>query len=197
MEIKKMLAFHDDPAIKQKYVDRVKMHQKLDQIAKGVYYENINGKIRACGVGCTIEGDDHQKYETELGIPIEIAYLEDIIFEGLPNGQAKKFPNQFLSAIKVGADLSKVIPKIVIWQFEDKKHGLKTIIEVADDTEGMDWCNEVVELYRRGMDETAPSSEYMALYEKTDRAGAGAGDGYDERMIVLRDEFLRLLKECK
>ena len=210
-----LIAYKGDKKVKAKYLARVKAHEKADEIVKGQYWQYGKG----CAVGCTIEGSDHRKYETELGIPIEIAYLEDTIFENLPNGEAKKFPAQFLSAIKVGADLSKVIPKIVIWQFEDKKHGLRTIKEVADDTKVMGWCYKVVELYRRRMDETIPVSEYNALYQEIARAGAGAGAWawvvagawagawagaragagaeYDERMLALRDEFLRLLKECK
>ena len=61
----KLRAFHNDPKIKAKYVARVLEHQRLDHIVKGIYWE----KGKGCAVGCTIEGSDHSKYETELGIP--------------------------------------------------------------------------------------------------------------------------------
>ena len=44
--MKKLLAFHNDPEIKAKYVARVKAHQKADEIIKGRYWEN--GKVRQC-----------------------------------------------------------------------------------------------------------------------------------------------------
>jgi hypothetical protein len=47
-------------------------------------------------------------YETELGIPVMLARLEDWIFEGLPVERAKLWPKQFLTTIKSGSDLSLV-----------------------------------------------------------------------------------------
>lgn len=79
------LAYKNKPSIKKKYVARVKAHRDADEIVKGIYWENGKG----CAVGCTIEGRDHSKYETELGIPRILAHLEDTIFEGLPNGTPK------------------------------------------------------------------------------------------------------------
>ena len=105
-----MKAFHNDVAIKEKYLARVKAHELADEIIKGKYWENGKG----CAVGCTIEGNEHSRYETELGIPRQIARLEDRIFEGRPNKEAMKFPLKFLQAIKVGADLSIVIPKFFV-----------------------------------------------------------------------------------
>lgn len=102
-----MLAFKNDPKIKAKYVKRVRDHYKADEIVQGVYWKNGKG----CAVGCTIEGSDHNHYKTELGIPSELAYLEDRFFEELNNGDAKEFPLRFLKAIKPGADLSLVTTK--------------------------------------------------------------------------------------
>ena len=197
MAIKKMLAFHNDTTIKQKYVDRVKEHQRLDHIAQGVYYETGGEKPKMCGVGCTIHGNDHKKYETELGIPEEIAHLEDIIFEELSNEKAKDFPLRFLEAIPVGADLSHVIPQLVIWQFEDGEYGLKNIQEVKDDKEAYGFCEEVVALYKRELKGKKPTqAEYQELYEKIDWSGAwawawaGAGAG---AYTALADKFIELL----
>ncbi len=216
-----LTAFHSKKEIKSKYLARVKAHEKSDEIAHGYYWENGKG----CAVGCTIEGSDHMKYEKELGIPVEVAYLEDVIFEGLTNGESKKFPAQFLKAIKIGSDLSKVTAQLVIWQFEDKKYGLKHIKEIKDDSELYRWCEEVVNLYRRSLTEEVKESEYYELYERIDRAGArarawawavagararawawawavawaraGARAWAEEKYyLALRDEFLRLIKEA-
>ncbi len=110
-----LVAFHGDPAIKDKYLSRVAAHRAADELVHGVTWENGKG----CAIGCTLEAYDHARYETELGIPEILARLEDAIFEGLPNGKAQKWPERFLSAIKPGAELSLVGWKFLLWLFED------------------------------------------------------------------------------
>ena len=72
-----MIAFHNDPTIKEKYLSRVTEHERADEIVKGQYWENGKG----CAVGCTIHSGNHAAYETELGIPRWMARLEDCISE--------------------------------------------------------------------------------------------------------------------
>lgn len=128
-----MLSFHNDASIKQKYIDRVKLHFEADEIIKGVYWENGKG----CAIGCTLYSGSHINYEIELGIPEILAYLEDIIFESLPNDLAKTWPLQFLAAINVGVDLSLIWPKFAYWLLVDPEHGVikfnrhQSIIDVA------------------------------------------------------------------
>ncbi|MBU6429257.1 MAG: hypothetical protein KGR26_09625, partial [Cyanobacteria bacterium REEB65] len=102
-----LIAYHNDPTIKAQYLERV----RHDQLVKGQYW--CNGKGYA--VGCTIHSDEHDRYETELGIPTAIAYLEDRLFEGLPNERAMVWPEEFLAAIEPGADLSRVSSQFFIW----------------------------------------------------------------------------------
>jgi hypothetical protein len=80
-----MLSYHSDPAVKAKYLARVEGHAAADEIIKGRYWEAGKG----CAVGCTIHGGSHEDFELELGIPQMLAWLEDVIFEGLPNRLAK------------------------------------------------------------------------------------------------------------
>ena len=103
-----MLSFHSDPSLKSNYLARVAGHADADEIIKGRYWENGKG----CAVGCTIHGETHASFERELGIPQMLAWLEDVIFEGLPNRLAKTWPERFLSSIAPGRDLSPVG-----WQF--------------------------------------------------------------------------------
>ncbi len=120
-----MKAYHNDIKVKKLYVDRVIAHQKADEVVKGQYWENGRG----CAVGCTIHSSNHKAYETELGIPEWLARVEDVIFEGLPNNKAKKWPLQFLKAIKPGVDLDKAKPLFIVFvlkpnlkNFDNKKH---------------------------------------------------------------------------
>jgi hypothetical protein len=99
-----LIAYHGDPAIKSKYLNRVLAHQAADEIAHGFYWENGKG----CAVGCTLHSNRHAAYETELGVSRMLARLEDRLFEGMANGKSKEFPAKFLAAIQPGADLSRV-----------------------------------------------------------------------------------------
>ncbi|MGG6283718.1 hypothetical protein ACQ4M3_19225 [Leptolyngbya sp. AN03gr2] len=47
--------------------------------------------------------------------------MEDRIFEGLENREAKEFPLEFLEAIPVGADLSNVWNLFAVWLLEEVK----------------------------------------------------------------------------
>ncbi len=103
-----MLSYQSDPAVKAKYLARVDGHAAADEIIKGRYWEAGKG----CAVGCTVHGASHDDFERMLGIPRMLAWLEDVIFEGLANKRAKLWPQQFLWAIEPGKDLSRVG-----WQF--------------------------------------------------------------------------------
>jgi hypothetical protein len=99
-----MIAYHGKNEVRDFYTNRVRLHQSQDEIIQGTGWENGKG----CAVGCTLHSYQHDGYPIELGIPIELAYLQDCIFEGLPNSEAKNFPLRFLESIKVGADLTDV-----------------------------------------------------------------------------------------
>ena len=92
-------AFHDDPAIKAKYIARVEAHRAADELIRGVGWENGRG----CAIGCTLDAYDHSRYPIELGLPEWFARLEDAIFEGLPVERAMRWPSDVLRAIPVGA----------------------------------------------------------------------------------------------
>ena len=138
-----MLAYHNDPSIKARYLARVKAHAEADEIIKGRYWEAGKG----CAVGCTIHGSDHLLYETELGIPARLAHLEDHLFERLPNGEAKKWPYLFLDSIQVGADLLTIWQKWVLWQLGDPQHGVIRYTREKDGTRQA--VQRVIDLYQQ------------------------------------------------
>ena len=124
-----LLSFHGDPKVKKKYLSRVKAHAKADEIIKGQYWDDKKG----CAVGCTIHSSDHSAYEKELGLPEWLAKLEDVIFEGLPNGEAKKWPSQFLEAIPVGINLDKVKWKFCVFVLKENIERVLGLRDISDD----------------------------------------------------------------
>jgi len=113
-----MQAFHGSQEIKDKYLTRVREHAAMDQIIQGYGYWR-GGK--GCAVGCTLHHFDglHGQYEVELGIPRELAFMEDYAFERMGAAASKTWPERFLSSIIVGSDLSSVYLKLVEWVLLD------------------------------------------------------------------------------
>ena len=179
-----MKAFLNDTKVKEKYLSRVRAHASADEIIKGQYWEDGKG----CAVGCTIHSSDHDKYEKLLGIPRWLAYLEDSIFEGLPNGEAKNFPEQFLSAINVGADLTPVYHKFMIWLLVDPLQG---VLRFADER-GAVAIKRVAELHQLELGPTEGRPDSSAWAAAWAAAGDAAGDA---ARISQRDALLRLLRE--
>lgn len=135
-------AFHGDPAIKQKYLDRVRAHRAAGNLIQGTGWDGSKG----CAVGCTLEKYDHAAYETELGIPEWLARVKDSLHRGMTENDAMAWPERFLSAIPVGADLEQVKAPFLIYVLE-------CALEKFDHDAYPD-CKEaivnVIELYRRG-----------------------------------------------
>ncbi len=105
-----LLAFHNDPAVKAKYLARVESHIAADHLIRGTGWDGFRG----CAVGCTLEDYDHSRYPVELGIPEWLARVEDTLFEGMTKGRAETWPRDFLAAITPGVDLERVKAPFVI-----------------------------------------------------------------------------------
>src|SRR5882757_372452 len=151
-----MLAFHGDSKIKAKYLKRVRAHAKADEIVHGKYWEDGKG----CAVGCTIHDSSHAAYETELGIPQQLARLEDTLFEGQSNGAAKTFPARFLSAIKPGADLSRVHWQFLHWLLTEELAGRDHPLVASE----IKQCADILIPLTKGLpvDKSAESAESAA-----------------------------------
>ena len=91
-------AYHGDPAVKAKYIARMRAHQEAGELVHGIYWKGGTGGA----IGCTVHSDNHVAYETELGMPEWFALLEDDIFVGMSKAASYRFPMDILSAIPVG-----------------------------------------------------------------------------------------------
>ena len=149
-----LLAFHNDPKIKQKFLRRVRAHKRADAFMQGIYFEkHVSNKMIGCAIGCTLELDPdanmiaistgpysviHGQYESQLGIPAQLAMIEDCVFEALSLPYLLDWPEEFLMNINVGADLSEALREIMMWLVEDPIFGLKTTVSVDELTHTLD-----------------------------------------------------------
>jgi hypothetical protein len=160
-----MLTFHGSQELKDQRIAQVRAHRLADQLIHGQYWQDGKG----CAVGCTVHSGDHMAYESELGIPVELAYAEDHIFESLPNGKALMWPERFLQAIPVGVDLraTHVNKRYVLALLTDEKRGLMRLIR-NDETRKL--ATELVEFLKQGISEPAPTAAPDALRRLSYRA---------------------------
>jgi hypothetical protein len=160
-----MLTFLNDPKLKEQRIAQVRAHRLADQLVKGKYWEDGKG----CAVGCTIHSGNHEDYETELGIPVELAYLEDRIFESLDNGNAMMWPERFLAAIPVGVDLrgTHINKRFVLALLTDKKRG---VIQRIKNEEAKKKGLDLVELLKEGIAAPFPTDPPRALADLADLA---------------------------
>ena len=149
-----LTAYHNDPQLKDRIMAKIAAHREADEIIKGTYWAEGKG----CAVGCVLEDPDggHIRYEAEFGIPVQLAYLEDAIFEALPEDASIAWPERFMGAIKPGADLSRVWPEFAIWLMVDEKWG---VVNTADDDRVKDICRRVADGYARLGTENALNDE--------------------------------------
>ena len=149
---KTLVAYHGDAALKASVLAQMAEHRKQDQIAQGFYWRNGDGKpFRGCAVGCLTHDPEggHHLYEANWGIPEVLAHLEDSLFESLPVDQAQLWPERFLDAIPVGADLTNVWPRFAVWLMIDEKWGVANVTD-KDDIKHV--CGEVARGYQARID---------------------------------------------
>jgi hypothetical protein len=176
-----MEAFHNDRAVKAKYLKRVRAHAKADRLIQGMGWENGRG----CAIGCTLENYDHSRYPIELGVPLELARLEDCIFERLPKADAMKWPAAFLSAIPVGADLSMVWPRFALWMLRGLPELTRPDVKAAVDgvvTLYEQWVDlgvkPAAEKWRKARSAAADAAAYAAYAAYADAAAAAYAAAY-------------------
>ena len=125
-----ILAYHNDPERKARFLAELKAHQQADRFLRCTYWDKDDQ--RGCAVGCSIESitrhidttvqinhNDHAGLADWLGIPTALAFLEDRLFEGVTIERSKTWPVEFAEAIPVGADLSMAMPRFLHWLLSD------------------------------------------------------------------------------
>ena len=124
-----MQAYLGQADLKAALITEIGKHEAADEIAKGTY-GSMNGQWRGCAIGCSlrslnrIQGAEdinartglHERFPSELGLPLWLGFLEDSIFEQLPDDLAKMWPRRVMESIPVGAVISdRVLGQILIW----------------------------------------------------------------------------------
>jgi hypothetical protein len=182
-----MKAYLNDAELKKDFVKEIKRHQEADQIIQGTYAKGSGKNWKGCAVGCSIHSlnrikkktyktSNHSVYETELGIPRQLAYLEDRIFEGLDVKTSKEWPLRFSQAIRPGADLSLVVSKFMVAVLKDENFGVYKFAH----RDGKKAIDNVVALYERKLSGSEPTrEEWLEARDEASLARRAAYAAYD------------------
>jgi hypothetical protein len=122
------LSFPHPDLTREAFLASTRAHRAADRIAHTGY--GFAERQSGCAIGCAIETindltgsehahDDHDAVASALGLPVQLAQLEDAIFEGLPHAASLDWPVQFAEAIPDRADLSGVWPTFAAWILRD------------------------------------------------------------------------------
>ena len=179
------LTYHGKVAEKRATLKQLREHRKADEIVQGLYWEPTNGSGRGCAVGCLTHspGGGHGQFPDRWGVPENIAYLIDHIFESLPEEEAKDWPIRFMSAIPVGADLSRVWDRWCVWM-------LRRLIERAP--VALPEVEVMASLFDRAVAEDEPSATEWR--EAAGAARAAEAAARNDWARAAADELLRLVK---
>ena len=123
-----METFNNDPKIKRQLLTRIRKRYNAGLILKGKARDKGYGFIACIAAADADPVNNDQPINpsylqelTEMGIPRKLLFLTQQISWSLP-GKTKqdleycrKLPERFIKAIRPGADLSKVVPDLIVW----------------------------------------------------------------------------------
>jgi hypothetical protein len=209
-------SFHNDLAVKAKYVGRVRAHIAADHLIRGTGWNGARG----CAVGCTLEAYDHARYPVELGLPEWLARLEDTLFEGMSQEKSRTWPERFLAAIPLGVTedqferrvrapflifvLEHALTTFDHEKFPDVKLAVDRSIALwrRDDIGSSDWIEQAQATWEAALAAARAEAAWEAALAAARAAAARAAAAAWEAAAAARaeaydrfaDELLRLLE---
>ena len=189
-----MISFNGDSRVKEQYVGVAKYHHQADDLAQKHGYCH-GGKC--CALGC-FHGINSQEAcialnGDRLGIPEDISYLEEAVFENSSEPFAKTWPLRFIEAMPVGVDLHTVGIKI-------KQFMLRELLKDKNviNAEPVRLCIvQVLDLLQNQLmgvfDETKQSAAESAARSARSAAWLARAAAYEK----IGEELLRLFRELE
>ncbi len=206
-----MQTYQNDPALKASFLAEIGKHEELDAFLKGTYSTTDKTAFRGCAIGCSIhslnalqgkpqkgEFADHDRVAADLGWPLWLAYLEDNVFESLPDELSKTWPRRLAEAVPVGAVIDdSVLAKIMVWSLTAERFG---VIHATDDAEVKGWITTIAEYITADAAGTCTADQREAAARDAWAAWAAwdardAWAAWDARDVETRDAFYPALSE--
>jgi len=181
-------AFAGSHEIKRDLISRVRSYKATETLTDHVPWEDLKEPSGRLRVGAY----KWSNYPAELGIPDNLAYIQECLFEGMPFNQSMELPERFLSSIPVGADLSLAWSRFAVWLFEVELERYATSKPVAalysrriagDEPSDDDWRGvRYTETSRPKSSEATESAARAARHAA--RAASERGAGWTAEVIA-------------
>lgn len=167
------IAFHGDPAIKALALARLRHHIAAGSFVYFPAWENEQANV----IGAVVEADDTPAYAKKLGYPIALAEALPGLVNGFrPRDEAAAFAEAWLVRTPVGADLSRIVSRLVLFLLDDA--GLAAIISRHPDLEQ---CRQtIMDLHRQTIDGDMPDRK---VWKSVRMAAVAATDGIGEARL--------------
>ena len=171
-----LVAYHNDPALKDQVLKNLDAHSKADEIVQGQYWKYGRG----CSIACilvdfdqkaAVEGN-HSRCAELFGGNETIYHLQDTIFEGLEKDIAQTWPKRFMSAIKPGSDLSMVWSKFAYWLLTEE---ITRNLDKENHKNQLNAIEQVANLYKEHIETGEPIDQQKAR-DASDAVSAYADD---------------------
>jgi hypothetical protein len=141
----KEIAFNGDPAVKALALARLRSH-----IAQGTFrYNPAWSDLGGSALGCVIEGSEPEKYAETTGYPLPLVMILDRLVNDLKGGLevAAEFAEAWLEGTAVGADLSAIVTRTLMFILEDP-----ILVSQSHRSEAVERCRQtVLDLHRRSL----------------------------------------------
>jgi hypothetical protein len=171
----KEVAFNGDPAVKALALTRLRSH-----IAQGTFrYNPAWSDLGGSSLGCVIEGSEPEKYAEMIGYPLPLVMILDRLVNDLKGGieVAAEFAEAWLERAAVGADLSTIVTRTLIFILEDP-----ILVGQSKRSDAVERCRQtVLDLHRRSL-----AGEDVARQEwrRARSASLEASDSvFDEKLV--------------
>lgn len=198
-----MKTFPDPRLTAADFAAGMRAHAEADDLIRGTYGDFDSGRFRGCAVGCNIEvvtaalgveieRGDHEALGDAIGVPSELLYLQDSLFEGLQGDASSQFAVAFANALRDGQDLSRVSDLFLAETLRDDVLPLVTddhpnvravVVRVANGcADG--WQNDDRDAAAAATSATARAAAGAAATSAIARAAAGAAAAAAKAAVV-------------
>lgn len=109
------LAWHGEPLLKEKALERLADDRKLDRLTQGTYW--CQDESMGCAIGCLsrCSQDAHSVTARLFGFPLPVTHWLDRTFESQAEFLAGWWATESVAAIPVGADLTPCCHELLAW----------------------------------------------------------------------------------
>jgi hypothetical protein len=178
-----MQAFHNDPAVKSRLVERLKAYAEAGAIINA---EHVWKDGKGSPMGCVVHDAGLALWPQRTGMPKAFGAAIDAVAKYLGSPEnAGWFAVEWLDAVPVGEDMAGVAHGLIGWLLTDDAYG---ILRLATTEAAQEVVRRVAELHRRGEAGQVPTAAEWGAARAVAMAVSDACEKGTEKLVVATAE---------